>query len=179
MLPLPCPALPSPAGANTINGALAVYAANLGKPKQYWLHSLVLVICTAFGGGIITPILLGRPAGPLANEAIIPMAVLTWYIVHYLGSGFFYRFLNLTPVKLIWNWLMAVFRANSAVGMVTLACTVFKPSVYYPTPLFGPLIAGTIVSCGGAFLPFDKGGSYAYVFYVFYVFYVCYVLCCY
>ncbi|KAJ1398001.1 hypothetical protein B484DRAFT_458599, partial [Ochromonadaceae sp. CCMP2298] len=142
--------------SNVVNASCAVYAANLGKPKQYWLHTLVLVLFTGFGGGIITPVLLGRPSAPLANDTAIPVCLLLWYAVHYLGC---YPIFQMTPVKLAWNWLMGVFRTFTAVKMVSLACTVLTPGPFYPTPLFGPILAGTLASCGGAFLPFDKGLS--------------------
>ena len=36
-------------------------------------------------------------------------------------------------------------------------CVLFTLGPYYPTPFFGPIIAGTLVNSLGAFVPFDKG----------------------
>ena len=107
---------------------MGVYAVNKDKPRFYWLHSLLQVICCGFGGGIIVPVILGaRPSIIFSNELVIPMTIVSWYLVNYLD---FHRVFLWKPVKLLWNIVVAVFRTTGTVNMVTLGCTVLKPSKY-------------------------------------------------
>jgi uncharacterized membrane protein YeiH len=104
---------------------MGVYALNKDKPKSYWLHSLLQTVCTCFGGGIITPVILGaKPSIIFANDLAIPMIVVCWYLVNYCE---FHRLFAWKPVKLLWNIVVSVFRTNGTINMVTLGCTL-KPS---------------------------------------------------
>lgn len=139
-----------------INGTMGVHIANRDKPRQYWLHSLVTTILGCFGGGILTPILLASGKQPVifANELAIPCTILIWYLINYCGFDHVFRF---KPVKFFFTVMVALWRTNATINNVILGCTMGKPSPYYPTPLAGPLIAGTLINVLGAFFPFDKG----------------------
>lgn len=43
------------------------------------------------------------------------------------------------------------------INMVSLANSTLTASAYYPIPLFGPILAGTLISSMGLFIPFTKG----------------------
>ena len=141
-------------GANAINGATAVFAANAGKPRQYWLHSLVSVVIGAFGGGTMAPLLIGRPSMIVANDQIIVLCAIAWYATQYLGMQPFFQFL---PVRLFWTFFLGLFRTHSVVNVVVAASEVLKPTIYYPVPIVGPIVVGTALGCMGQFLPFEKG----------------------
>eukprot|EP01040_Poterioochromonas_malhamensis_P010365 gene10365-11275_t len=138
---------------NSINGTLGIYAATSGN-QLYWVHELVLVVIGTFGGGIVTPMLLGKPSLVLNNDVIVFCCVVAWYVVFYLKG---HIWLNYPPIKTAWLVFVGFFRTMAATNMVQLGYSVFVPSVYYPTPVFGPIIAGTLVGSFGMFLPFDKG----------------------
>lgn len=137
-----------------INATMGVHASFIGKPRPYWLHSLALVVLTGFGGGIIVPLFIGKPSFIMTNDLIIPMCVLSWYSIHYLGL---YDVLNWKPIKVVWGLYLAIFRAHSAVDAVNLSLTVLKPGPYYPVPLVGPVLCSTLIGCLGGFMPLDKG----------------------
>ena len=120
---------------------MAVHASFIGKNKPYWLHSLVLVVLTSFGGGTIVPMMLGRPCVVFANDLVIPMCITCWYTIHYLG---FYHVLNWKPIRIIWNILLGVFRTHAVIDTMNVALSVLTPVVksYYPIPLIGPILAG-------------------------------------
>lgn len=141
--------------ANAINASIQVYDQNIGKPRLYWLHSLLLVIATGFGGGIIAPLLIGKPGLPFSNDCIIPICIICWYCTQYLG---FAPFLKSLPVKIAWSILLALFRTHTVCNMVNVAFQALSPS-YYDIPLIGPIAIGTVLGSAGAFLPFDKGLS--------------------
>lgn len=141
-------------GANAINGATAVYAANVGKPRLYWLNSLVLVVIGSFGGGTLAPLLIGRPSMIVWNDQIIVLCMLAWYATHYLGCQ---KFLTWLPVKMIWTLFLGLFRTHSVINVLTASLSVLGPTPYYPIPIIGPIVVGTALGCLGMFLPFDKG----------------------
>lgn len=58
---------------------------------------------------------------------------------------------------MIWSFFLGIFRTGAVISIVILAHNTLTPSKYYPIPLFGPILAGTLLGSMGAFLPFDKG----------------------
>ena len=130
-------------GCNCINAALAVYSSQLknnGK-KIYWLQSLVLVIITGFGGGIIGPMLIGKPSMITSNDNIIALCILWWYLVHNI-PGVYYFLSNYSIIKAIWTVGLGIFRTNAVIGVVVASNSVLTNGPYYPIPLVGPIVAG-------------------------------------
>lgn len=131
-----------------------MYAQLRGQPTLYWLHSLVLTVIGSFGGGFIAPVLLGKPALVFNNDLIMLCSIACWYFVHYLSG---HHLLNWKPVKMIWSCFLGIFRTGAVINIVVMAHNTLTPSKYYPIPLFGPILSGTLLGSMGAFLPFDKG----------------------
>lgn len=110
---------------------MAVHAANKDKPTLYWLHSLVVTVLGGFGGGIITPVILGaKPSVIFANDLVLPIACLIWYLTNYCGFDKVFAF---KPVKLLWNVVVTLWRTNACVNAVTLGVTVLKPGALHFT----------------------------------------------
>jgi uncharacterized membrane protein YeiH len=57
-----------------------ITALEAAKSKFYWAHSLVLVILTGFGGAFVAPMMLGKPPIPIANDIVVPIVILIWYV---------------------------------------------------------------------------------------------------
>lgn len=129
--------------------------ANAGKPRLYWLHSFLLVLLTSFGGGWVAPWLLGLPSIPVANDVVVPLTLIIWYLT-YNPTGV-YSLLTLFPVKLAWTVFVGLFRTHAVCNMVNVASSTLKAGPYYSVPLVGPIIAGTALGSMGQFIPFDKG----------------------
>ena len=66
-------------GCNALNSAATIYTTQ--KSKLYWLHSLVLVIIGGFGGGIIGPVLIGKPSIIMTNDMVIILCFISWYTI--------------------------------------------------------------------------------------------------
>jgi len=139
---------------NAINGTLGIYASLQGQPTLYWLHSLILTVMGSFGGGLIAPLFLGKPAAVFTNDLVVFACIVCWYFVHYLGGS---RLLNWKPIRMIWSIFVGLFRTSSVIGLVAMANSTLSASKYYPIPLFGPILSGTLVGSMSAFLPLDKG----------------------
>jgi hypothetical protein len=137
---------------NCVNGAVAAYNA-IGN-KLYWFHSLVFSVITTFGGGFIAPMLMGKPAQALNNDVIIFCCIASWFVVHYCRG---HEWLQYLPIKMFWMCFLGIFRSNAVTNIVATANSIFAKSAYYPIPIFGPIITGTVLGGMGQFLPFDKG----------------------
>lgn len=111
---------------------------------------------SAFGGGTVAPVLIGRPSFVLNNDFAIFACICVWYVVNHLNGTVLF---NHPAVKMFWLLMLAIFRTNAATNMVTVASGIFAPTKYYPIPILGPIVAGTLLGCLGQFLPFDKGLS--------------------
>jgi hypothetical protein len=139
-----------------LNASTRVLELNAGKPALYWLHSLLMVLLSGFGGGFVTPLLIGKPSSPITNDLILPISFLVWYLVHYVGLHKFFMWL---PMRLIWSLGLGLFRMNSCCNIVDQANEILKPGPYYPHPIVGPIFTGTAMGCVGQFFPLDKGLS--------------------
>ena len=143
-------------GANALSGSLRVRELSAGKPRQYWLYSYFMVLLTAFGGGWVAPLLIGKPALPVANDLVLPLTLVAWYLT-YMDVGVA-SLLNVLPVKLVWTVFLGLFRTHSVCNMVAVAAGALKAGPYYPSvPLVGPIVVGTVLGSMGQFLPFTKG----------------------
>jgi hypothetical protein len=111
--------------AHVSSGALAVHAANKDKPRQYWLHSLVMTVLACFGGGIIVPVIMAaRPSIILANDLALFSVFVMWYLINYCG---FDVVLNWKPVKFFHNLVLALWRTNGTINNVNLGVASIKP----------------------------------------------------
>lgn len=126
--------------------SLHMASANASK-LSFDAHSYVTLVVTAFGGGILTPLVLGARPAPLAADAILVAAMVALYLFTATRFGDIYA---LAPVKIFGLILEAIFRTNLICSFVATA------SQALPSAL-GPIVCGAIAGIGGQFLPFTKG----------------------
>ena len=97
---------------------------NAGKPRMYWLHSFLLVLITSCGGGWVAPWLIGKPSIPVANDVVIPLTLVIWYLVHCVVGV--ESLLNLLPIKVVWTVFVGLFRTHAVLNMVNVAVASLK-----------------------------------------------------
>ena len=106
--------------ANAINTSTIIYNESVKNKKvYYWLHSLFLVLFTAFGGGFLAPMLMGKTSLPIHNDIIIPITIVTWYFVFNVPGVC--DFLTWKPVKTIWCIFLGLFRTHAVCNIVKYA----------------------------------------------------------
>ena len=131
-------------GSNALNSAVAVYSSQLqsqSQKKLYWLHSLALVVLSGFGGGIIAFVMIGKPSIVMANDSVLAMCLLCWYLMHHVPV--FRPVALCTPMRLLCVAGVALFRTHAIFNIVTTANQCLAAGPYYPIPLVGPILAGT------------------------------------
>jgi hypothetical protein len=122
----------------------------------YWAHSLVLSVLLLFGGGILAPFLLGRPPVVFVNDLITPTVLVSWLLCQRVPAVVS-AMVNLPGPRQVFMLLGETNRFLGVIGMVNLSSGMIAAGPYYPIPVWGPILLGTIAGCGGLFLPFDKG----------------------
>mmetsp|Transcript_1127 Transcript_1127/g.3727 ORF Transcript_1127/g.3727 Transcript_1127/m.3727 type:complete len:212 (-) Transcript_1127:413-1048(-) len=122
-----------------------------------WFHALPMLALTSFGGGIIVPITLGKPMVLHTNEAILPTMIIVWLAVN--KAYFVLEFLRTRLGKAVSNTGFEVFRYHVLANCSDLASKALPvlSNGYLEVALVGPLLAGLIGGCGGAFMPLSNG----------------------
>lgn len=82
-------AMPLIVASQAVVAAERVYK-NQNGANLYWLHSLILVVLTGFGGGMVAPVLIGKPPLFYQNELIVPFCIIAWYVTCVLGLPYLY-----------------------------------------------------------------------------------------
>ncbi|CAM9740811.1 unnamed protein product, partial [Chrysoparadoxa australica] len=138
-------------------GAVKVKKMEKASGKEiFWAQSLVMTFLVGFGGGILAPFLLGKPPVMLVNDLIVPVVFIAWFLVA-RAEPLVFAIMNTPVVSQVIYVLGEVFRGNTLCGVVAAANKAIDHGKYYPIPVWGPIVLGTIAGCGGMFLPFDKG----------------------
>jgi len=125
------------------------------QPKINYFHGCVLMVLTSYGGSTMAAIMCGKPVIFVVNEALVSVCLITWTIM-YLAPGIL-RFLKDTSIgRYINSVTYEIMRCHVLMGCSMLAASSL-PSAPNTVPITGPLIAGLLGGCGGAFMPLNKG----------------------
>lgn len=109
--------------------------------------------CT--GGGIFVPLFINAIPVPLAQDAY-PIAIFLSFLLHEYVP-IVREIMNHSAIfKSAVTILFETQRASVVVKLTAAAGAAIAPSDF-DFSVFGPIFAGTIAGCGGAFLPLDKG----------------------
>lgn len=141
---------------NSMSFALvtAVRIRNTQPERFHWLHSFALILFNGFGGGIATPVLMGKPCAIIVNDMLMFSAFVAFFLTHVIDLR---PIFNWKPVSLVLHWFTSCFRANTIANTLVTANSFLMPTPYYPTPICGPLFLGTLSSSFGIFFPTDLG----------------------
>lgn len=125
--------------------------------KMNWFHAFAQGLVTSYAGGLFAPLWMGRPTPMLANDLCFGFCVIAFVLVNYTPMDMGYKLMKLLPFKMLTVMGAQLFRMMGIVTFVNIAYDAFKdnPSKYYATPVFGPILNGTILGNMGFF--FWKG----------------------
>lgn len=141
----------------SIQGAMAVRSGPNKDGKMNWFHAFAQGLVTAYAGGLLTPLWMGRPSSMLSNDLCFAFGCIAFVLVNYTPGDMGYKTLKLLPFKLVTVMGAQLHRFIGIITFVNIAYQTFKdaPSKYYPTPIFGPILNGAILGNMGFF--FWKG----------------------
>jgi len=130
--------------------------------KMHWFHSFCLSVLVGYGGGLLTPLWMGRPTGMLSNDVCLGSCILAFVIVNFTPFDIGYKLCSTFPVVVITTLFAELFRVCGVVNFANTAFDAFKekPSPYYPIPVFGPIGYATILGNMG---PLFVNGFHPYL----------------
>eukprot|EP00934_Nitzschia_sp_Nitz4_P004707 Nitzschia sp. Nitz4//scaffold121_size67750//13507//16399//NITZ4_006063-RA/size67750-processed-gene-0.16-mRNA-1//-1//CDS//3329534336//4697//frame0 len=127
-------------------GAVAVRAGANKDKSMHWFHAFALTTVTAFGGGWLGFLLMGKPTSMVSSGDInVPCCLLAFLVVNYTPYDVGYKLLNWLPIKIIITMCAQMFRSNGMMKFIKTAFAEVSPSPYYPIPLIGPILYGTML----------------------------------
>jgi hypothetical protein len=138
-----------------LQGCVAVRNGPNKDGKMNWFHAFCHGVVLSYAGALFTPFWMGRPTSMFSSDINMAMCIITFTIVNLLPFG--YQLSNSFPVRLATTMGAQLFRTTGIIKFVSIAYEAFKdaPSPYYPIPVFGPILNGTILGNMGFF--FWKG----------------------
>lgn len=92
------------------------------------------------------------------NDVLVPLVCLCWYSVHFTRFGGWIQ--SSTVGKHVLVCLFEIYRASSVLKVVSQVAIDIPAGPFYPIPLVGPILVGTLSGSMGAFMPPDRGISF-------------------
>lgn len=137
-----------------IEGSMAVRNGPNRANTMHWFHAFLRSSLTAYAGGLFTNIFMGRPTAVFANDIFFGACLIGYALVNLLPMDVGYHFFNTMIGRMLFTVFSQVFRMGGVSGFSDVAYNAFKdaPSVYYPTPVFGPILFPTALGNMGGFL---------------------------
>lgn len=138
-----------------IQGAMMVRNGPNRDGTLHWFHAFSLSVLGGFGGGIIGFMWMGLPSGFFINDLNMAACIIAFCLVNYTPGDIGYKIFRLLPCQMAYVVFAQLFRSNGVVGFVNTCYNLNKEkhnSAYYPIPVFGPIMYGTLLGNWGAFV---------------------------
>jgi len=142
-----------------LNSAVQLATGPANK-ENHFFHQIISVVFGGFSGGVLCPLVLGKPPMLLTNDYSLLWCMSVLVLTRYLPwSPFVMKCLVAKPVRLVWNNLLMITRSSTIFAITKTASSLIMANSITPNivPVCGPIFAGVIVSCMGVFFPLTKG----------------------
>jgi hypothetical protein len=130
-----------------VQGAMAVRKTRNRDGKQLaWFHAFCLSVLIGYAGGMFGFLWMGRPSAMLSNDLNLAGCIAAFVLVNYTPYDVGFHLLDTLPLTVVTASWAQLFRCTGLVRFVTACYGEFKdsPSAYYPIPVFGPILYGTV-----------------------------------
>eukprot|EP00584_Thalassiosira_punctigera_P013926 CAMPEP_0172555488 /NCGR_PEP_ID=MMETSP1067-20121228/58443_1 /TAXON_ID=265564 ORGANISM="Thalassiosira punctigera, Strain Tpunct2005C2" /NCGR_SAMPLE_ID=MMETSP1067 /ASSEMBLY_ACC=CAM_ASM_000444 /LENGTH=295 /DNA_ID=CAMNT_0013344011 /DNA_START=61 /DNA_END=948 /DNA_ORIENTATION=+ len=148
--------------AMAIQGSMNVRNGPNKSGDMHWFHALLRSTLAGYAGATFTNVFMGRPSAMFSNDVFFGSCLIGYGLVNWTPLDVGYYVLNTFPGTLFTTVFAQVFRVGGVAGFSDAAFNAFKdnPSVYYPTPVFGPILFPSMLGNMGGFF---TNGIDAYV----------------
>lgn len=130
------------------------------SPTINYFHGCALMVLVNYGGSTISAVMVGAPVAFVCNEALVPVCLAVWTVMRFLplSATDFVK----TPIGFVLQSMTyEIMRCHVLMNCSAQAGALVTPALVVKTAgrvaAVGPLIAGTLGGCGGAFMPLNKG----------------------
>lgn len=129
-----------------VQGAMIVRNGPNATKRLHWFHAFSLSVLFGFAGGLMGFVWMGKPSSMLSNDLSMGSCILAFVIVNYTPMDLGFKLLNTLPFCIVTTMYAQLFRATGMMRFIAVCFNEFKhkPSSYYPIPVFGPIIYGTV-----------------------------------
>jgi hypothetical protein len=129
-----------------VQGAMVVRKGPNKEKKMHWFHAFVQSVLVGYSGGLFGFLWLGKPSAMLSNDLNMAACILAFLLVNYTPYDVGFRILDSLPFSIVTVSFAQLFRATGLIRFVKACFEEFKgtPSKYYPIPVFGPILYGTV-----------------------------------
>lgn len=129
-----------------VQGAMAVRKGPNKDGKLHWFHAFILSILVAFAGGLMGFVWLGKPSSMLSSDINFGSCILAYVVVNCIPYDVGFVILDTLPMAVLTVSFAQLFRCTGMIRFIKACFNEFKdsPSPYYPIPVFGPIIYGTV-----------------------------------
>lgn len=129
-------------------------------PNINYFHGCAMMVVVCFGGSTISAVMVGAPVAFVLNEALASCCLGTWTVM-YLVPDLTIGLLKTSVGTVVTSINYEVMRCHVAMNCTKQAQALLASALVVPAvgrvAVIGPLIAGTLGGCGGAFMPLNKG----------------------
>ena len=131
------------------------------SPKINFFHGCAMMVLINYGGSTISAVMVGAPVAFVANEALVPVCLAVWTVIYLVGAGTF-DFVKTNLVgAVLQSTTYEIMRCHVLMNCTKQDAALLPSALVVPSAgrvaIVGPLIAGTLGGCGGAFMPLNKG----------------------
>jgi TRIC channel len=129
-----------------VQGAMAVRKGPNKDKRMNWFHAFVQSVLIGFSGGLFGFLWMGKPSAMLYNDLNMASCIIAFVLVNYTPFDIGFKVLDTLPFAMITVSFAQLFRATGLIKFVNVCYEEFKgiPSKYYPIPVFGPILYGTV-----------------------------------
>jgi len=137
-----------------VQGAMAVRKGPNREFSMNWFHAFTLSVLVAFAGGWLGFVWMGKPSSMLSNDLNMMACLVAFALVNYSPFDLGFKILDTLPFRVITVSFAQLFRTTGLIRFVNVCFETFKetPSAYYPIPVFGPILYGTMLGNMGGFI---------------------------
>jgi hypothetical protein len=137
-----------------VQGAMMVRNSMNKDHKMAWFHAFALSVLAGFAGGWFGFVLMAKPTSMFYNDLNMASCILAFILVNYTPFDIGYKILNTLPLTIITVSWAQLFRSLGLMRFIDVCYDSFKhiPSEYYPIPVFGPIMYGTLLGNMGGFI---------------------------
>lgn len=136
-----------------LQGAMIVRTGPNKNGSMQLFHAFAQGVVISYAGGLFAPFWMGNPTPFLGNDVHMTMCILAFIVVNFMPYDLGFKIGKLFPVRLITTMGAELFRTMGMIKFVDIAYNALKdsPSSLYPTPIWGPILNGTILGNMGGF----------------------------
>lgn len=146
-----------------IQGAVNVRSGVNRNRQLHWFHAFALSVMAGFAGGWLGFLLMAKPTSMFSNDLNMAACIVAFVLVNYTPFDVGYKVFGSVPGQAVTAMWAQLFRALGLMKFSDVCFEAFKdnPSAYYPIPVFGPIMYGTLLGNMGGFLMKGLEGHFA------------------